>query len=171
MKSRSQSKPARGGAGGRTKSTVRAGRGPRSAGQVARSRVNGNGHGRSANGQEAPEASEEALSAAPAPQLTAARKKELRAAAHGLLPLVHIGHNGLHAAVIDAVGRALRDHELIKVRLHEPEDKRAMAATLATETRSALCGLIGHTVILFKPHSRTGRAKRARPASQVATDA
>jgi RNA-binding protein YhbY len=59
--------------------------------------------------------------------------------------------------VLDAVRLALRDHELIKVRLHEPEDKRAMAQTLATETRSALCGLVGHTVILYKPRPNPHR--------------
>jgi RNA-binding protein YhbY len=37
------------------------------------------------------------------------------------------------------------------VRLHEPEDKHAMADALANETHAALCGLVGHTVILYRP--------------------
>jgi RNA-binding protein len=86
-----------------------------------------------------------------APELTSQRKKQLRAEAHALEPLVHVGHAGVSPAVVAAVSRALRDHELIKVRLHEPEDKRGMAQTLANATHAALCGLIGHTVILFKP--------------------
>ena len=90
----------------------------------------------------------------PAPQLTAAKRKELRAAAHALQPVVQVGHAGLHSALIDSVSRALRDHELIKVRFHEPEDKHTMAELLASETRAALCGLIGHTVILYKPNPK-----------------
>jgi RNA-binding protein len=85
------------------------------------------------------------------PELTAKRKRELRADAHALEPLVHVGHGGVTEAIVRAVSRALRDHELIKVRLHEPEDKRGMADALATGTRAALCGLVGHTVILFRP--------------------
>ena len=45
---------------------------------------------------------------------------------------------------------ALADHELIKVKMEEPEDKKAMANQLAENTQSALCGLIGHVAILYK---------------------
>ena len=86
-----------------------------------------------------------------APELTAKRKRELRGDAHGLEPLVHVGHGGISEAVVTAVSRALLDHELIKVRLHEPEDKQGMADELANATHAALCGLVGHTVILFRP--------------------
>ena len=88
---------------------------------------------------------------AAAPELNAKRKRELRGDAHGLEPLVHVGHGGVTPAVVQAVRHALLDHELIKVRLHEPEDKRGMADELASATHSVLCGLVGHTVILFRP--------------------
>jgi RNA-binding protein len=94
---------------------------------------------------------------APAPVLSSKRIRELRARAHALTPLVHVGQGGVHGPVIVAVRRALRDHELIKVRLHEPEDKLAMAEALATEARAALCGLIGHTVILYRPKPALAR--------------
>jgi RNA-binding protein len=89
-----------------------------------------------------------------APVLSSRARSELRARAHHLQPIVQVGHEGLHASVLDAVRRALRDHELIKVRLHEPEDKRAMAEALASQTHAALCGLVGHTVILYRPKPR-----------------
>jgi RNA-binding protein len=95
----------------------------------------------------------------PAPLLSPRRRRDLRGEAHSLVPLVQVGHEGVTAAVIDAVSRALRDHELIKVRLHEPEDKKAMAGQLATQSRSALCGLVGHTVILYKPRPVTDEPK------------
>ena len=95
-----------------------------------------------------------------APVLSGSAKRELRARAHHLQPVVQVGHAGLQPAVVAAVSRALRDHELIKVRLHEPEDKRGTAEALAAATHSALCGLVGHTVILFKPKPKQ-KAKRA----------
>lgn len=93
----------------------------------------------------------------PAPVLSQKQKQELRARAHHLQPIVQIGHGGVHDAAISAVRRALRDHELIKVRLHEPEDKREMAQALAERARAALCGLVGHTVILYKPKPKAPR--------------
>lgn len=79
-------------------------------------------------------------------------RKHLRGLAHGLKPVVQVGHAGLSEAVIDAVDTALLDHELIKVRLHEPEDKKGLARELAEQTGSELCGLVGHTVILYRAH-------------------
>jgi RNA-binding protein len=87
-----------------------------------------------------------------APSLTGAQRQKLRGRAHDLEPVVLVGHAGVTDAVLQAVDEALLAHELIKVRLHQPEDKRADAATLAERTRAALCGLVGHTVILFRPH-------------------
>jgi RNA-binding protein len=84
-------------------------------------------------------------------ELQGFQRKHLRGLAHGLRPVVQVGESGLSRSVIEAVDRALGDHELIKVRLHEPEDKKAMARELAERTRSALCGLVGHTVILYRP--------------------
>ena len=105
-----------------------------------------------------------------APELTAKRKRELRGDAHGLEPLVHVGHGGISESVVQAVSRALRDHELIKVRLHEPEDKQGMAEELASGARAALCGLVGHTVILFrqkpKQKSVSGVARSAIKSNQ-----
>jgi RNA-binding protein YhbY len=44
----------------------------------------------------------------------------------------------------------LRDHEIIKVSMKNPVDKKAMADKLAGDTDSHLCGLVGHTVILYR---------------------
>jgi RNA-binding protein len=84
--------------------------------------------------------------------LSSARLKKLRGLAHDLAPTVQVGNDGVSDGVIQAVDRALLDHELIKVRMREPEDKKVMANDLASRTGSALCGLIGHTVILYRPH-------------------
>jgi RNA-binding protein len=98
----------------------------------------------------------------PAPLLAARELRELRAQAHSLSPLVQVGHGGVTAEVLTAVSRALRDHELIKVRLHEPEDKQGMAEALAQGSRAALCGLVGHTVILYRPRPQQRRPREPR---------
>jgi RNA-binding protein len=45
-----------------------------------------------------------------------AERKALKARAHALDPVIHLGEKGLTEAVIAEVGRALAAHELIKVR-------------------------------------------------------
>lgn len=100
----------------------------------------------------------------PAPVLSARELRELRARAHSLTPLVQVGHGGVSAAILSAVSRALHDHELIKVRLHEPEDKHGMAEEIATGSHAALCGLVGHTVILYRPRPKPKARKYAMRA-------
>ena len=92
-----------------------------------------------------------------APELSGRQRRHLRGLAHALRPVVHVGGEGISAGVVDAVGRALLDHELVKVRLHEPEGKRALARRLAESSGAALCGLVGHTVILYRPHPERPR--------------
>jgi RNA-binding protein len=102
--------------------------------------------------------SESASDAHPvAPVLTGRQRKALRGRAHRLEPIVQVGREGVTDAVVRAVDETLATHELVKVRLHEPEDKKADAAALAEGTRSALCGLVGHTVILYRPHPERPR--------------
>ena len=43
-------------------------------------------------------------------------RKKLKARAHALNPIIHLGGKGLTEAVIAEIGRALDVHELIKVR-------------------------------------------------------
>lgn len=84
-------------------------------------------------------------------------RRYLRSRAHALRPVVHVGEAGLTPEVLAAVDRALLDHELVKVRLHEPEDKRALARALAEAGGAHLAGLVGHTAILYRPHPEAPR--------------
>lgn len=69
--------------------------------------------------------------------LTPARRSELRAKAHPLSPVVMIGDKGLTDAIVAEVDRALKAHELIKVKA-ATDDREARAAWLA-----ALCERLG----------------------------
>jgi RNA-binding protein len=90
--------------------------------------------------------------AAPGPALSGADRRHLRRLAHGLDPVVQIGSSGITAGVVAALDRALDDHELVKLRLAAERDERSsMAATLASETRSAVAGMVGHVAVLYRP--------------------
>jgi RNA-binding protein len=97
-----------------------------------------------------------------APTLTASQRKHLRGLAHELSPIVLVGQGGLTGAVFAAVDAALATHELIKVRLRQPGDKKAMASDLAAQTSAALCGLVGHMVILYRPDPEQPRLRLPR---------
>jgi len=93
----------------------------------------------------------------PTSALRGFQRRHLRKLAHPLKPVVHVGEAGVSPPVLGALEQALDDHELVKVRLHEPEDKKELARILARETGAELCGLVGHTVILYRPHPEAPR--------------
>lgn len=80
------------------------------------------------------------------------QRRYLRKLAHGKKPIVFVGEGGISEGVVRALDRALDDHELVKVKLLEPESKKDTAEALARETQAHLCGLVGHMVILFRPN-------------------
>ncbi|HYD48964.1 MAG TPA: ribosome assembly RNA-binding protein YhbY [Terriglobales bacterium] len=92
-----------------------------------------------------------------ATEIDSKQRRKLRALAHHLKPVVQVGQAGVSDEVIAAVEQALLDHELIKVQMREPEDKKAMAQQLAAATGAALCGLLGHVVLLYRPHPEKPR--------------
>jgi RNA-binding protein len=93
----------------------------------------------------------------PASQLAGFQRKHLRKLAHGLKPVVSVGDGGLSPAVARALNDALAQHELVKVKLHQPENKKAAAAELARMGTAELCGLVGHTVILYRRNDEKPR--------------
>lgn len=88
----------------------------------------------------------------PAPSLNGAQRRHLRSLAHPLKPIVFVGEAGVSEAVAKALDEALTSHELVKVRLRQPGNKKETAGELADTTGAALCGVVGHTVVLYRPH-------------------
>ena len=62
--------------------------------------------------------------------LSPIERKKLKARAHALDPIIHLGGKGLTEPVLAEIGRALAAHELIKVRAATME-RRAREAVLA----------------------------------------
>lgn len=84
--------------------------------------------------------------------LSAEGRGFLRSLAHHLEPLVLVGSGGLSDGVVAAVRVALRDHELIKVKLGQSFecDRKQAATKLATVVDAALVQLIGRVVVLYR---------------------
>jgi RNA-binding protein len=84
--------------------------------------------------------------------LTAAERKALKAKAHKLDPVVHVGAKGLTDQVIAEIDRALSAHELIKVRAASLDrDARDEAVERIVERTGAdAVQHIGKIFVLFR---------------------
>jgi len=89
--------------------------------------------------------------------LTSKQKRILKAEAHHLKPVLHIGKGGVTEAVAKEIDIVLDSLELIKIKLNNntAEDETSAVSAL----QKSIDGLehvwtIGHTLLLFRP-SRT----------------
>jgi len=97
-------------------------------------------------------------------ELAGYQRRALRAAAHGLQPVVQVGKEGLAGNVLKSVSEALAAHELIKVRFVDQKERRREAAEeLAVAVDAALAGVVGHVAILYRPHADPARRRIALP--------
>ena len=85
--------------------------------------------------------------------LTTHQRREKRADAHHLSPVVLIGGDGLTSAVIKETDAALNAHGLIKVRVFSDEraSREAMLATLTEQLGAAPIQHIGKLLVLWRP--------------------
>ena len=103
--------------------------------------------------------------------LTAAQRRELRARAHHLHPVVSVGHHGLTPAVMHEIDVNLLAHELIKVRVFadERERREALLERICTALEASPVQHIGKLLVLWRPapdQPNETAAPRARPGSR-----
>ena len=85
--------------------------------------------------------------------LTPSQREQLRSLAHHLKPLVFVGHQGVTEALIAAVDENLTARELIKVKFNDHKDeKRELSDEIVEKTESAMVGLLGNVLTLYRPH-------------------
>ena len=86
-------------------------------------------------------------------QLTPAQRKDKRADAHHLAPVVMIGGDGLTPAVVKEIDAALNSHGLIKVRVFsdERETRVTFFETLVNQLNAAPIQHIGKLLVLWRP--------------------
>lgn len=101
--------------------------------------------------------------------ITGKERAELRAEAHHLDPLVHVGAQGITPTLVDALDDALRTRELVKVQLGRPVDEkpRAVAERLAQETGATVVQVIGRTATLYRENPDLERKHGAPPPWRV----
>lgn len=85
-------------------------------------------------------------------ELTPAQKRDLRAQAHPLNPVVSISQKGLQPSVLNEIDRCLKAHELIKVRLYgiEREARDALISELCGSLGCANVQHIGNLLVLWR---------------------
>lgn len=92
--------------------------------------------------------------------LQPAQRRSLRARAHHLDPVVHVGQEGPSAAVTKELDAALRAHELVKVRVLEADrlNRQAMLEQLADSLGAAAVQHIGKLLVLWRPQPEESQA-------------
>jgi len=84
--------------------------------------------------------------------LSPSRRRELKARAHALDPVVLIGGAGLSPAVLAEIDRGLKSHELIKVRVNDADrpGREAILEEICRRTGAQSVQHIGKILVLFR---------------------
>lgn len=117
-------------------------------------------------------------------ELTPAQRRDLRARAHHLNPVVTIAGNGLTPAVLAEIERSLQAHELIKVKIQgtEREQRDELMQALCEELDAAPVQHIGSILVVWRerreqdkpaaaPEKKPGRPATAKSAAAFAAAA
>lgn len=91
--------------------------------------------------------------------LTPRERAHLKARAHALEPVVHIGNAGITDTVVAEVDRALTAHELIKVKVAS-DDRQARVAIgdeICSRTDATAVHRVGKVLILWRPRPEATR--------------
>lgn len=91
--------------------------------------------------------------------LSSAQRREYRAIAHNLKPIIIIGDKGLTEGLLQELDRALEDHELIKVKVssNDREGRGEIIEEMCRQSGAELVQTIGKIAIILR------RAKQPSP--------
>ena len=95
--------------------------------------------------------------------MTGKQRRQLRALAHALKPVVTVGQRGITDAVVRQIDGALTTHELIKVKLaaESPVDRDEAAEVLPPRLDCEVAGALGRILILYRSHPEHPRIRLA----------
>ncbi len=87
------------------------------------------------------------------PALTPRERQGLKARAHALEPVVHVGQHGVTAQLAKELDRALTAHELIKVKVTAPhrDAREALCDEIVAQTGAAEVQRVGKVLVLWRP--------------------
>ncbi|MGR9045684.1 MAG: ribosome assembly RNA-binding protein YhbY [Gammaproteobacteria bacterium] len=83
--------------------------------------------------------------------MNSAEKKQLRAQAHSLKPVIIIGQSGLSEGVLAEIELALDYHELIKVKIRaDREERKKILGEIGTRTGAEFIQAIGQIATFYR---------------------
>ncbi|HXH73052.1 MAG TPA: ribosome assembly RNA-binding protein YhbY [Mariprofundaceae bacterium] len=84
--------------------------------------------------------------------LSTKQRKELKARAHHLNPVIRVGQKGISDNLLKETDLALQSHELIKVHIAQEDraERQATAAEIAAACHAEIVAHIGKVSILFR---------------------
>ncbi len=87
--------------------------------------------------------------------MTTKQRKEMKAKAHHLKPVIRVGQKGLSDNLLEETSQALDIHELIKVHvaLDDRETRTRCMQELASKSHAEMIGQIGKMCILYRRHA------------------
>jgi len=96
--------------------------------------------------------------------LTVLQRKNLKARAHPLKPTVMIGNAGLTATVLEEIARALKSHELIKIRVmnDDREVRAGMLEEICTQLNAGAVQHIGKILVVYQPQEEVIEIKSVK---------
>ena len=103
--------------------------------------------------------------------LNSSQRRELRARAHALRPVVLIGDDGLTPGVLAETERALAAHELIKIRITgaEREDRETLLAEVCAGTGAAPVQHIGKILVIYRESPAKPPPRPPRKGASIGT--
>ena len=104
------------------------------------------------------------------PALSPKRRSELRSEAHTLNPVVLIGDKGLTDEVLAEIDRALKAHELIKVRAatDDRDARNAWLESICEKLEAHAVQQIGKVFVIYRESPEEAPPVKARPAEKPA---
>lgn len=102
-------------------------------------------------------------------QLSPARRRELKAQAHHLNPVVSVAGNGLTDNVLKEIDLALKAHELIKIRVYgaEKAQRAALIDAICAASAAAPVQHIGNILVVWRQNPEPPPSKATPPAKTL----
>jgi len=97
--------------------------------------------------------------------LTNPQKRDLKARAQRLEPVVKLGHGGMSPAFLASLDTALTQHGLVKMKFADfKAERKTLAPQIAEQTRSEIIMQVGNVAVFFRVQAdpaMTGASKAA----------
>jgi RNA-binding protein len=96
--------------------------------------------------------------------VNSARKKQLKAQAHSLKPVIIVGQSGLTESVLKEIEITLDTHELIKIKIRaEKEPRKQVRDQITAKTKAELIQSIGQIIVIYRKKPEPKEVKNTGP--------